>query len=176
LDIKHGLCRAHVKRYVAKLVGTLGEQVLHHPGPLPDGVHVSIDEFLEDLQYAQLIVTFRPLNRAEQLRELHHRYRAASAPALGERTTIWYRFRLALLRWWNRWSRLTLDPEWRGPEGERLDGTNNVTERTIGWWIKERNRTIRACKRPQSILNVSRLIAHLDSNSGSTALVNLYAL
>ena len=176
LDIKHGLCRAHVNRNVAKLVGTLGEQALHHPDPVPDGVHVSIDEFLEDLQYAQLIMAFRPLNGAEQLRELHHRYRAAPAPAPGERATIWYRFRLALLRWWNRWSRLTLDQEWRGPEGERLDGTNNVTERTIGWWIKERYRTMRTYKRPQSILNVSRLIAHLGSNSGSPALVNLYAL
>lgn len=176
LDIKHGLCRAHVNRNVARLVGTLGEQALHRPDPLPDGVHVSIDEFLEDLQYAQLIMAFRPLNGAEQLRELHHRYRAAPAPAPGERATMWYRFRLALLRWWNRWSRLTLDQEWRGPEGERLDGTNNVTERTIGWWIKERYRTMRTYKRPQSILNVSRLIAHLGSNSGSQALANLYGV
>jgi transposase-like protein len=176
LDIKHGLCRAHVNRNVAKLVEALSKQALKQPDPRPEGVHVDVDEFLEDLQYAQLIMAFRPLNGAEQLRELHHRYRAAPAPAPGERACMWYRFRLALLRWWNRWPRLTLDQEWRGPEGERLDGTNNVTERTIGWWIKERYRTMRTYKRPQSILNVSRLIAHLGSNSGSPALAHLYGV
>lgn len=176
LEIKHGLCRAHVNRNVAKLVGALSQRALHHPDPMPDGMLVDIDEFLEDMQYAQLIMAFRPLNGAEQLRELNYRYRAAPAPAPGERASMWYRFRLALLRWWNRWPRLTLDQEWRGPEGERLDGTNNVTERTVGWWIKERYRTMRTYKRPQSILNVSRLIAHLGSNSGSPALANLYAV
>ena len=156
---------------------TWHRHMVHEPPQAPVAVgpvDVGVDEFLEDMQYAQLILAFRPLNGAEQLRELHHRYRAAPAPAPGERASMWYRFRLALLRWWNRWPRLTLDQEWRGREGERLDGTNNVTERTIGWWIKERYRTMRTYKRPQSILNVSRLIAHLGSNSGSSALANLY--
>lgn len=40
-----------------------------------------------------------------------------------------------------------------------LDGTNNSSERTIGWWIKERYRTMRGYKRRKSAVNVSRLLA-----------------
>jgi len=69
-----------------------------------------------------------------------------------------------------------LDQEWRGPDGQQLDGTNNATERVIGWWIKERYRTMRIYKRPQSVLNVSRLIAHLGSNSDTAALAELFAV
>jgi transposase-like protein len=174
LDIKHGICRAHVNRNVAKLVAALGERALRHPDPIADGLDITIDEFLDDLQYAQLIVAFRPLTGAEQLRQLNQRYRAAPAPLPGEKASMWYRFRLALLRWWNRWARLTLDQEWGGSEGQRLDGTNNATERIIGWWIKERYRTMRTYKRPQSVLNVPRLIAYLGSNAKSPALANLF--
>jgi transposase-like protein len=175
LNIQHGICRAHVNRNVAQLVAQLGEQALSRSDPIPDGMDITIDDFLADLEYAQLIVALRPLTGKEQLRQLHQRYCAAPAPAAGERATMWYRFRLALLRWWNRWARLTLDQEWRGPHGERLDGTNNATERVIGWWIKERYRTMRNYKRKQSVLNVSRLIAYLGAGTGTAALANLYA-
>jgi transposase-like protein len=175
LAMQHGICRAHVNRNVAKLVAELAERALRRPDPLPPGVAVTIDDFLADLEYAQLIIAFRPLTGDEQLRQLHQRYQAAPAPASGERASMWYRFRLALLRWWNRWSRITLDQEWRGPDGQQLDGTNNATERVIGWWIKERYRTMRTYKRRQSVLNVSRLIAHLGSNSGTVALAELLA-
>ena len=175
LDIKHGICWAHVNRNVAQLVGQLGEQALSKPDPVPDGMDVTIDDFLADLEYVQLLVALRPLTGKEQLRQLHQRYCAAPSPEAGERATMWYRFRLALLGWWNRWARLTLDQEWRGAHGERLDGTNNATERVIGWWIKERYRTMRNYKRKQSVLNVSRLIAYLGAGAGTAALANLYA-
>jgi hypothetical protein len=176
LALQHGICRAHVNRNVAQLVADLGQRTLHKPDPLPPGMAVTIDEFLADLEYVQLIMAFRPLTGHEQLRLLHQRYQAAPAPAPGERASMWYRFRLALLRWWNRWQRLTLDQEWRGPEGQRLDGTNNATERAIGWWIKERYRTMRTYKRRQSVLNVSRLIAYLGSRSGTEALAELFVV
>lgn len=176
LAIQHGICRAHVNRNVAKLVADLAERALRRPDPLPPGMAVTIDDFLADLEYAQLIVAFRPLTGNEQLRQLHQRYQAAPAPAPGEHASMWYRFRLALLRWWNRWPRITLDQEWRGPDGQQLDGTNNATERVIGWWIKERYRTMRTYKRPQSVLNVSRLIAHLGSNSDTAALADLFTV
>ena len=44
-----------------------------------------------------------------------------------------------------------------------IDGTNNHCERSIGWWIKERYRSMRGYKREQSALNVSRLIAFAGS-------------
>ncbi|MFO3797204.1 MAG: hypothetical protein ACK8QZ_07975, partial [Anaerolineales bacterium] len=43
-------------------------------------------------------------------------------------------------------------------EGELLDGTNNASERAIGWWV-ERYRTMRGYKRVESAVNVSRLLA-----------------
>jgi len=175
LAIQHGTCRALVNRNVAQLVGELAERALARPESPPPDVAVTIDDFLADLEYAQLLLALRPLTGHEQLRQLHQRYQAAPAPAPGERASIWYRFRLALLRWWNHWPRLTLDQEWRGPAGQRLDGTNKATERVIGWWIKERYRTMRTYKRRQSVLNVSRLIAHLGSYSGTDALAILYA-
>jgi len=176
LALQHGICRAHVNRNVAQLVADLAERALERPDPPPPGMNVTVDEFLADLEYAQLLIAFRPLTGPEQLAQLHRRYQAAPAPEPGERATIWYRFRLALLRWWNRWHRLTLDQEWRAPDGQRLDGTNNVTERVIGWWIKERYRTMRTYKRRQSVLNVSRLIAHLGSDAGTETLANLFTV
>jgi hypothetical protein len=67
--------------------------------------------------------------------------------------------RLFSLDRWNLWQRLTLYRTWHGPHDERLDGTNNATERAIGWRVKERYRTMRGYKRQASVLNVSRLIA-----------------
>ena len=60
---------------------------------------------------------------------------------------------------WNLWPRLTLYRKWRGPQDAWLDGTDNATERSIGWRVKERYRTMRGYKRKTSVLNVSRLIA-----------------
>ncbi len=62
--------------------------------------------------------------------------------------------------------------------GGGLDGTNNATERAIGWWVKERYRTMRGYKRRQSVLNVSRLIAwaasHLHLAGANLATVITY--
>ncbi|MGD0613145.1 MAG: hypothetical protein ABSB41_16725 [Anaerolineales bacterium] len=42
--------------------------------------------------------------------------------------------------------------------------TNNADERAIGWWVKERYRSMRGYKREQSVLNVSRLIAYYGNH------------
>jgi len=60
---------------------------------------------------------------------------------------------------WNLWHRLTRYRQWQGPKGETLDGTNNACERAIGWWIKERYRTMRGYKVPENAVRVSRLLA-----------------
>jgi hypothetical protein len=59
--------------------------------------------------------------------------------------------------------RLTCYRTWAGPDGETLDGTNNGCERAIGWWVKERYRSMRGYKRLASVLNVSRLIAAMGN-------------
>ena len=61
---------------------------------------------------------------------------------------------------WNLWPRLTFYRTWKDEyDNEILDGTNNHCERAIGWWIKERYRSMRGYKREQSALGISRLIA-----------------
>ncbi len=66
-----------------------------------------------------------------------------------------------------RWNRAVNAPRqrptqhrsWKGPKGETLDGTNNASERAIGWWIKERYRSMRGYKVPENAVKVSRLLA-----------------
>jgi hypothetical protein len=60
---------------------------------------------------------------------------------------------------WNLWHRLTRYRTWKGPKGEPLDGTNKASERAIGWWIKERYRSMRGYKVPENAVRVSRLLA-----------------
>jgi len=36
------------------------------------------------------------------------------------------------------------------PKGETLDGTNKACECAIGWWIKERDRIVRADLGPEN--------------------------
>ena len=67
--------------------------------------------------------------------------------------------RLFTLDRWELWKRLTCYRDWANENGEMLDGTNNATERAIGWWVKERYRTMRGYKKQASVERVSRLIA-----------------
>jgi hypothetical protein len=45
-----------------------------------------------------------------------------------------------------------------------VDGANNHCERAIGWWIKERYRSMRGHKQERSTLGMSRLIAFARNN------------
>jgi hypothetical protein len=67
-------------------------------------------------------------------------------------------------RLWNRWPRLTLDL--RRPD-LKMNSTTNISERVIGWWIKERYRTMRGYKRTEAIFNVVTLTARLGAQSGT---------
>jgi len=83
------------------------------------------------------------------LEALHRRYLEAAPPYEGAHHSLAYRLRLLFLDRWNRWHRLTRYRTWKGPQDETLDGTNNASERAIGWWIKERYRTMRGDIRPR---------------------------
>ncbi len=97
------------------------------------------------------------------LAAIHRRDLGAAPPAKGGSMSLAYRLRLFSLDRWNLWGRVTRDRTWAGSAGETLDGTNNACERAIGWWIKERYRTMRGDKRPTSVLHVSRLIAAMGN-------------
>lgn len=175
MGLAHGVCRRHVNQNVANLVAELGERALSSPDPLPPGVTRTVAEFLADLEYVQLLMALRPTDGAAQLERLLRLYQAAPPPAKGERASLWYRFRLALLRWWENWSRLTLDQRWNRTHEDRLDGTNNAAERAIGWWIKERYRSMRTYKRRRSVRNLANLITFLGAHAAPADLTPLVA-
>jgi transposase-like protein len=157
LNLAHQICRGHVKRNVEELAESIEKQ-LQRKEPLPEGVISSPERLREDLQTLRQLVRTRPGDAPDQLERLYHRYKAAPVPKKGQRHTAWY-----------RWQRLTLDQR-----REDLDGTNNSTERLIGWWIKERYRTMRGYKRTQSIHNVATLTARMGVRSGRYDLTELY--
>jgi transposase-like protein len=178
LGLQHQICRAHVNRNVHDLIGALGNKALEHPDPVPwelDSTQVCVDQFLEDLQTAEIVIAAMPSDGQAQLEQLLARYQLAPPPSQGHRATMWYRFRRMVLDWSENWSRLSLYRTWRGPQQEKLDGTNNVTEQIIGQRVKERYRTMRGYKRDESILNVSSLIGWLGMHGHENALRALIA-
>lgn len=159
LGCRHQICRAHVNRNVHDLVAQLGTKALDHPDPVPGELcGVTVDQFLEDLQEVEWIIKSVPHNGQPQLDALAARYQGAPPPPQDHRASMWYRMRLLTLDWSENWQRLALYQSWRGAKGEKLDGTNNVTEQIIGNSIKERYRTMRGYKQKDSIRNVSSLI------------------
>jgi transposase-like protein len=176
LGIEHSICRAHVNRNVARITGELAQQALQADALPPPGVTRSRDELLADLEYSQLLIALRPPDGAAQLSHLFRYYQAASPPLKGEKASLWYRFRLALLRWSNNWLRLTFDQRWNRQHDALLDGTNTVAERSIGRWIKERYRTMRTYKRCASVLNLAHLISDLAAHPDQPRLADLLAV
>lgn len=160
LGCQHQVCRAHVNRNVHDLVAALGTKALEHPDPVPwELPGLTRDQFLEDVQDLEFIVKSVPHDGQAQLARLAARYQPAPPPPQDHRASMWYRMRLLTLDWSENWKRLSLYLSWRGEHGEKLDGTNNVTEQIIGNSIKERYRTMRGYKRRDSIRNVSSLIS-----------------
>jgi transposase-like protein len=168
LGLAHQICRAHVKRNVDELTESIEAQ-LKRKEPVPAGVASSPERLREDLHTVQQLVRERPKEAPSQLQLLYHCYKAAPVPKKGERHTAWYRTRTLITRLWERWHRLTLDQQ-----RDDLDGTNNSTERLIGWWIKERYRTMRGYKRTESIKNVVSLTARMGGLSGRYDMTELY--
>ena len=75
-----------------------------------------------------------------------------------------------ILRLWARWERIAL-----ADGREQLDGTNNACERLIGWWIKERYRTMRGYKRRLSIRNVVAVTSLMGAADEPSDMARLYA-
>ena len=173
LGLAHQVCKSHVKRNTETFVDNLESKVeLDDDGSLA-AIGVTPEQALADLRrLGQLILSRRP-EEENELEEMHHRYTDAAPPRQGEKATTAYRLRLMYLDRWNLWRPLTRYRTWKGPQGETIDGTNNGCERAIGWWVKERYRTMRGYKRPQSAVNVSRLLAwcgnHLERGGADLA-------
>ena len=159
--LEHQVCKSHVGRNTDALI----EQMLvslSNPGePSLEQIGISVDQAAADLQRLKELIHLRQPEARYELESMYQRYRDAKPPPKGKPASLAYRLRNLFLDRWNLWPRLTFYRTWKDATGrEILDGTNNATERAIGWWVKERYRTMRGYKRIQSALNVSRLIAH----------------
>ena len=161
--LKHQVCKSHVLRNTQAWVDEMRPQLARDADGSLNKIVIPPEQAVRDCDtLLRLMQARRPTPEAEaQLAEIHQRYIAAPSPReLGQdKMTLAYRLRLFSLDRWNLWPRLTFYRGWQSRQGERLDGTNNATERSIGWRVKERYRTMRGYKRPASVLNVSRLIA-----------------
>lgn len=171
--LEHQVCKNHVKRNTDRLRDSLQPLAARDADGTLAALGVTPEQAVTDLhRLGELIQQRRPQDQPE-LQALHQRYLAAAPPGKGQTASLAYRLRLLYLDRWNLWPRLTRYRLWQGAAGERLDGTNNACERAIGWWIKERYRTMRGYKRPQSAVNVSRLLAwcgnHLERGGADLA-------
>jgi hypothetical protein len=159
------VCTAHVGRNTASWVETITPALAMDADGSLAGIGVASAQAVTDGQdLLQLMRERQPTPEAgAQLAAIHRRYLGATKPPAGEPMSLAYRLRLFSLDRWNLWGRLTRYRTWEGPDGETLDGTNNACERAIGWWVKERSRSMRGFKRPQSVLTVSRLVAAMGN-------------
>ena len=156
----HQVCKSHVGSNTDTLVEELSTLIRTGQDRSLEIIHVSSEQALADLARLKTLIHSRQPEEQEQLEQMYGRYVNARKPAKGKRFDIAYRMRNLFLDRWNLWPRLTFYRTWRDEYGNmKLDGTNNACERSIGWWVKERYRSMRGYKRELSALNVSRLIA-----------------
>ena len=128
-------------------------------------LHIEAVQALADLHRMGELIHSRQPEQQTEVQALYERYAAATPPKKGKTASSAYRMRNLFLDRWNLWPRLTFYRIWKDSDGHPiLDGTNNADERAIGWWVKERYRTMRTYKRVRSVLNVSRLIAHCGNH------------
>jgi transposase-like protein len=163
--LQQQVCKSHVKRNTEAWVAAISPAVAVDGDGSLAVIGVSPEQASADCQELLRLMTERQPTPAASatLAAIHHRYLGATKPPAGENMSLAYRLRLFSLDRWNLWGRLTRYRLWAGPDGETLDGTNNACERAIGWWVKERSRTMRGYKRPLSVLHVSRLIAAMGN-------------
>ncbi len=155
----HQVCKSHVKRNTEELLDEMRPLVATDQGGSLAASGVEPAQALADLDRLGELIKSRQPEQATELEQIHRRYLSAPPPKKGAAASLAYRLPLLFLDRWNLWSRLTRYRKWRGPNQEQLDGTNNACERAIGWWIKERYRSMRGYKVPANALRVSRLLA-----------------
>jgi len=163
--VDHQVCKAHVGRNTEAWVAAIAPALAGDADGSLAALGVAPEQAIADGQELRRLIGARqPTAEASAtLEAIHRRYLGAAPPPKGGTMSLAYRLRLFSLDRWNLWPRLTRYRSWEGPNGERVDGTNNACERAIGWWVKERYRSMRGYKRPESVLNVSRLIAAMGN-------------
>ena len=156
----HQVCKSHVGRNTDELVDELSAIMAANQDHSLETIGIQTEQALADLAKLREMIHTRIPEEQSLLEAMYLRYANAPKPRKGEKHNVAYRMRNLFMDRWNLWPRLTFYRTWKDQYGHTiLDGTNNHCERSIGWWIKERYRSMRGYKREQSALNVSRLIA-----------------
>ena len=159
------VCKSHVVRNTEALVEELSALIQTGQDRSLETIAVSAEQALADLAALKTLIHSRQPEEQPELEQLYLRYATARKPAKGRRFDVAYRMRNLFLDRWTLWPRLTFYRTWKNEQGHlKLDGTNNACERSIGWWVKERYRSMRGYKRETSALNVSRLIAQAGNH------------
>jgi hypothetical protein len=154
------VCKSHVGRNTDALVDELTALINGGLDHSLAAIQVTPEQAIHDLTTLKELIHSRPPEAQSQLEEIYLRYAAARKPGKGKKYDVAYRMRNLFMDRWNLWPRLTFYRLWKDEYGnEIIDGTNNHFERAIGWWIKERYRSMRGYKQEQAALGVSRLIA-----------------
>jgi transposase-like protein len=166
--VQHQICKSHVQRNTEALVEELKNQSQHSQDGSLSEIGVTPEEAREHLETLLELVSNRDPQDEDEVAKLYDRYVGTSPPKKGERASLAYRLYLLFLDRYNLWRRLTCYRHWEGPNGERVDGTNNGCERAFGWWIKERYRTMRGYKVRENALYVSRLLVWCGNQSRSS--------
>jgi len=159
VGVQHQVCKAHVLRNTEALIERYQPLVTKDADGSLHAIGIRPEQAAADLTRLGELVKSRQREQAPELEALHRRYVDAVPPQEGAHQSLAYRLRLLFLDRWNLWHRLTRYRTWKGPKDETLDGTNNACKRAIGWWIKERYRTMRGYKVPENAVHVSRLLA-----------------
>ncbi|MDQ6659590.1 MAG: IS66 family transposase [Chloroflexota bacterium] len=164
VGVQHQLCKAHVLRNTESLIEQYQPLVAQDTDGSLKELGISPAQAQADLKRLGELIKSRKREQASEVESMHRRYIRAAPPQQGKHQSLAYRLRLFFLDRWNLWNRLTRYRTWKGPNKETLDGTNNACERAIGWWIKERYRTMRGYKVPATALKVSRLLVHCGNS------------
>jgi len=159
------VCKSHVGRNTDALVAEYSAIIAAGQDHSLEEIGITPQQALEDLASLKEMVDSRHPEDQSRLEGIYLRYANARKPGKGKQHEVAYRMRNLFMDRWNLWPRLTFYRNWTDEEeNEILDGTNNHCERAIGWWIKERYRSMRGYKQEHSALGMSRLIAFAGNN------------
>ena len=161
------VCKSHVGQNTDALVENLSALIRAGKDPSLESIGISTEQALADLDTLKTLIHTRKPEDQKESEQMYLRYANAHKPAKGKPFSVAYRMRNLFLDRWNLWPRLTFYRTWKDVYGNvYLDGTHNHCERSIGWWVKERYRTMRGYKRPKSVKNVATLTARMGARSG----------
>jgi transposase-like protein len=159
------VCKSHVVRNTESLVEELSALIRAGQDHSLEAIQVTAEQALDDLASLKEMIHSRRPEDQHRLEKMYLRYANARKPGRGKKHEVAYRIRNLFMDRWNLWPRLTFYRTWKDEYGnEIIDGTNNHCERAIGWWIKERYRSMRGYKQGRSALGISRLIAFAGNN------------